>query len=43
MLELFPDQPVYEYPALVNVIYCFVWAFVLSAHYCRYTQAHVYR
>jgi hypothetical protein len=31
MLELFPDQPVYEYPTLVNVIYCFVWAFVLSS------------
>lgn len=31
MLELFPDQPVYEYPTLVNVLYCFVWAFVLSA------------
>jgi hypothetical protein len=31
MLELFPDQPVYEYPQLVNVIYCFVWGFVLSA------------
>jgi hypothetical protein len=31
MLELFPDQPVYEYPALVNVVYCFVWAFVLSS------------
>lgn len=31
MLELFPDQPVYEYPQLVNVIYCFAWAFVLSS------------
>ncbi len=31
MFELFPDQPVYEYPQLVNVIYCFAWAFVLSA------------
>src|ERR1044071_9806210 len=31
MLELFPDQPVYEYPQLINVIYCFAWAFILSA------------
>lgn len=31
MLELFPDQPVYEYPQLINVIYCFAWAFVLSS------------
>jgi hypothetical protein len=45
MLELFPDQPVYEYPALVNVIYCFVWAFVLSAiiavtHRLTFTGEH---
>lgn len=45
MLELFPDQPVYEYPALVNVVYCFVWAFVLSAiiavtHRLTFTGEH---
>lgn len=31
MFELFPDQPVYEYPQLINVIYCFAWSFVLSS------------
>ncbi len=31
MFDLFPDQPVYEYPQLINVLYCFVWAFVLSS------------
>lgn len=31
MFELFPDQPVYEYPQLVNVVYSFVWAFVLAS------------
>ena len=31
MFELFPDQPVYEYPTLVNVLYSLVWAFVLSS------------
>ncbi|WP_339926109.1 DUF4956 domain-containing protein [uncultured Cyclobacterium sp.] len=31
MFELFPDQPVYEYPQLVNITYSFVWAFVLSS------------
>jgi hypothetical protein len=45
MLELFPDQPVYEYPQLVNVIYCFVWGFVLSAiiaitHRLTFTGEH---
>lgn len=45
MLELFPDQPVYEYPQLVNVIYCFAWAFVLSAmiaitHRLTFTGEH---
>jgi hypothetical protein len=45
MLELFPDQPVYEYPQLVNVLYCFVWAFVLSAiiaitHRLTFTGEH---
>ncbi|MCW5910973.1 MAG: DUF4956 domain-containing protein [Cyclobacteriaceae bacterium] len=31
MLELFPDQPVYEYPQLVNITYSFLWAFVLAS------------
>ena len=30
MLELFPDQPVYEYPQLINITYSFLWAFVLA-------------
>ena len=31
MFELFPDGPVYEYPQLINVIYAFAWAFVLTS------------
>mgnify|MGYP005831270875 CR=1 FL=1 len=31
MFELFPDQPVYEYPQLINITYSFIWAFVLSS------------
>ncbi len=31
MFELFPDQPVYEYPQLINITYSFVWAFLLSS------------
>lgn len=31
MFELFPDQPIYEYPELVNISYSFGWAFLLSA------------
>lgn len=31
MFDLFPDQPVYEYPTLVNVLYSLIWAFVLSS------------
>lgn len=31
MFELFPDQPVYEYPQLVNITYGFIWAFILSS------------
>lgn len=31
MFELFPDQPVYEYPQLINIVYSFSWAFVLSS------------
>jgi len=31
MFELFPDQPVYEYPELVNITYSFVWAFLLAS------------
>lgn len=31
MFELFPDQPIYEYPQLINITYSFLWAFVLSS------------
>ena len=31
MFELFPDQPVYEYPTFINVLYSLIWAFVLSS------------
>lgn len=31
MFELFPDQPVYEYPQLVNITYSFSWAFLLAS------------
>ncbi|RNC84551.1 MAG: DUF4956 domain-containing protein [Balneola sp.] len=31
MFDLFPDQPVFEYPTLVNVLYSLIWAFVLSS------------
>jgi len=31
MLELFPDQPVYEYPQLINITYSFLWAFLLAS------------
>ena len=31
MFELFPDQPVYEYSQMVNILYSFAWAFLLSS------------
>ncbi len=31
MFELFPDQPVSEFPTLINVIYAMIWAFVLAS------------
>lgn len=31
MFELFPDQPVYEYPTILNVFYSLIWTFVLSS------------
>lgn len=31
MFELFPDQPVYDYPTLINVAYSLFWAFALSS------------
>lgn len=31
MFDLFPDQPSYEYPALINVLFALVWSFVLSS------------
>ncbi len=31
MFELFPDQPVYDYPTFLNVFYSLLWSFVLSS------------
>lgn len=31
MFELFPDQPVFEYPTFINVFYSIIWAFILSS------------
>lgn len=31
MFELFADQPVYEYPQLINITYSFLWAFLLAS------------
>jgi uncharacterized membrane protein YhiD involved in acid resistance len=31
MFDIFPDQPSYEYPPFINIIYALVWAFLLSA------------
>ncbi len=31
MFELFPDQPVFEYPTFINVLYSLIWAFALSS------------
>lgn len=31
MFELFPDQPVYDYPTILNVFYSLIWSFVLSS------------
>ncbi len=31
MFELFPDQPIYEYPELINITYSFLWAFLLAS------------
>lgn len=31
MFELFSDGPAFEYPQLVNVLYSFLWAFVLAS------------
>ena len=31
MFELFPDQPVCDYPTLINVGYSLIWAFALSS------------
>lgn len=30
MFDIFPDQPSYEYPPLINIIFALVWAFLLS-------------
>lgn len=31
MFELFPDQPAYEYSQMVNIVYSFIWAFILAS------------
>ena len=31
MFDIFPDQPSYEYPPLINIIYALTWAFLLSS------------
>ena len=31
MFDIFPDQPSYEYPPLINVLYSLIWAFLLSS------------
>ena len=31
MFDIFPDQPSYEYPPLINIIYALIWAFLLSS------------
>jgi len=45
MFEIFPDAPVYEYPDLINIIYSFVWAFLLASiiaitHRLTFTGEH---
>lgn len=45
MFELFPDQPVYEYSQMINILYSFVWAFILAAiiaitHRLTFTGEH---
>ena len=31
MFDIFPDQPSYEYPPLINIVYALIWAFLLSS------------
>ncbi|HYG39760.1 MAG TPA: DUF4956 domain-containing protein [Cytophagales bacterium] len=31
MFDIFPDQPSYEFPSLVNILYALTWAFILSS------------
>ena len=31
MFDIFPDQPSYEYPPLINILYSLIWAFLLSS------------
>ena len=45
MFELFPDQPVFEYPTFLNVLYSLIWSFILSSiiaitHKFTYTGSH---
>lgn len=31
MFDIFPDQPSYEYPPLINVLYSLIWTFILAS------------
>jgi hypothetical protein len=31
MFDFFPDQPAFQYPDLVNIVYSLAWAFVLAS------------
>jgi hypothetical protein len=31
MFDFFPDQPAFQYPDIVNIVYSLAWAFVLSS------------
>lgn len=31
MFDIFPDQPSYEFPSIVNILYALIWAFILSS------------
>lgn len=31
MFDIFPDQPSYEYPPLINIVFALIWSFLLSS------------
>jgi uncharacterized membrane protein YhiD involved in acid resistance len=31
MFEIFPDQPSFEYPPLINIVFALIWSFLLSS------------